>query len=271
VGGGTDDRAVIDYLRAMPASDGHPNMFFIWLMSAHAAGVLFQDPGPFQPTPSFTRATWFMERGLHSYSPEVRQEIVNQYDNGVAQADSVIAQVFSVLENKGYLTDGVVFITGDHGEGLGERGLYAHGKYIYGEFIRVPLLIYDESATTYKNLSFASLIDIAPTVLDLLGLPKPATWEGLSLLSGPPRTVAFTQNDYIREEPCRGVNARLDGFAPYLIQCERAGGTRTEEVFDMTEDPLGLQAPLTPLAPALLANLRGQLDKEFPVRKNQFR
>jgi hypothetical protein len=271
LGRGTDDRGVVDYLQAMPASDGHPNLFFIWLMSSHAAGVSFLRPVPFLPTPSFSRTSWFLNSGRHSYTPEVRQEAINDYDNGVAQADSVIAQVFSILGDKGYLANSVVFITGDHGEGLGERGLYAHGRYLYGEFVRIPLLIYDASATAYKNLSYANLTDIPATVLDLLGLPEPASWEGQSLMSGPPRTVTFTQNDFNSEPPCRGVNVRQDGFAPYLIQCERDDGTRSEEVFDMTEDPLGLQAPVTPLPPALLDDMRARLDKAFPLRKNQFR
>ncbi len=267
-GHGTDDRAVVDYLKAMPAADGKPNFFFIWLMSSHDARVPFlPSPPRFEPTPSFAPSSVYLDEGRHTYPPDVRQEVVNLYDDGVVQTDIIIEQVFSVLKDKGYLSDSVVFITGDHGEGLGERGLYAHGRYLYGEFTRIPLLIYDPSATTYQNLSFANQTDIAPTVLDLLGLPEPQSWEGRSLVAGPPRTITFTQNDLLQESPCRGVNLRRDGMAPYLIQCQRDDGTRSEEILDLAADPLGLHAMAEP-PPALVDELRAELTKTFPGRKN---
>ena len=82
-----------------------------------------------------------------------------------------------------------MIVTGDHGEGLGERH-WSHGWDLYNEDIRIPLLLYDVPATTYPDLGFAAQVDIAPTILDRLGVPIPASWEGRSLLA--PILTRFT-------------------------------------------------------------------------------
>ena len=104
------------------------------------------------------------------------------------QADGIIRQIFDALRAKRYLDDAVVVVTGDHGEGLGERH-WAHGWHLYNEDIRIPMLLYDAPAATYPDLSFAAQVDIAPTILDRLGLPIPASWEGQSLLAPTPTAL----------------------------------------------------------------------------------
>jgi arylsulfatase A-like enzyme len=93
------------------------------------------------------------------------------------------------LGDKGYLEDAVVVLTGDHGEGLGERH-WAHGWHLYNEDIRVPLLIADTGERRYPDLAFGTQVDIAPTILDSVGLPIPASWDGESLLA--PTATRFT-------------------------------------------------------------------------------
>ena len=66
------------------------------------------------------------------------------------QADDIIRQLFDALGAKHYLDDAVVVVTGDHGEGLGERH-WAHGWNLYNEDIRIPLLLYDAPAATLSG------------------------------------------------------------------------------------------------------------------------
>jgi glucan phosphoethanolaminetransferase (alkaline phosphatase superfamily) len=269
-GRGTDDRSVIDSLERMPPSDGSPNFFFIFLMSSHALGQQFNDSPPFLPTPSFSTVTLFESDKVHLLSPVERQQNINRYDNGVFQMDGIIEKIFRILEGKGFLSKAITFITGDHGEGLGERGLYAHGHYLFPEFVHVPILIYDPSPETYRNLAFADQTDIAATVLAAIGLPKPASWEGQSLIDGTPRSTSFTQNDRIAQTPCRGTYLFREARLDYMIQCETGDGTRTEDVFDLTTDPLGVQPHPAPIAPSVIAEMREHMAQAFPLRQNEF-
>src|SRR5204862_5169484 len=111
----------------------------------------------------------------------------NNYDNGIVEADATIEKLFGKLREKGYLANSLIVILADHGEGLGDHGLgwagLGHLRTMYQESIRIPLLIYDESDVHYGNLKFATQIDVAPTIVDRLGLRIPPSWEGRSLLS----------------------------------------------------------------------------------------
>jgi arylsulfatase A-like enzyme len=140
----------------------------------------------------FTRPDDQVSPGIEPYKILEKLEKPDRYDDKVRQADGVIQQIFAALGAKHYLDDAVVVVTGDHGEGLGERH-WAHGWHLYNEDIRIPLLFYDTpapAAKTYPDLTFGAQVDIAPTILDRLGLPIPASWEGQSLLT--PTVQRFT-------------------------------------------------------------------------------
>ena len=87
-------------------------------------------------------------------------------------------------------------VTGDHGEGLGERH-WAHGWHLYDEDIRIPMLLFDTAGTRYPDLSFATQVDIAPTILDRLRLPIPASWDGQSLLAPAATRVTYHQTYFM--------------------------------------------------------------------------
>ena len=175
-----DDRLVLEGLERVPAADPEqPTFFYLHLMSTHYLGVQFPE------SHVFTRPDDQVSPGIEPYKILEKLEKPDRYDDKVRQADGVIQQIFAALGAKHYLDDAVVVVTGDHGEGLGERH-WAHGWHLYNEDIRIPLLFYDTpapAAKTYPDLTFGAQVDIAPTILDRLGLPIPASWEGQSLLT----------------------------------------------------------------------------------------
>ena len=98
----------------------------------------------------------------------------NFYDNGVVRSDAVIAELLAQLKEKGYLQDALVVITADHGESLGEHGLYHHANSVREEVLRIPLVFiaYGSPLRLPPQVrDFASQVDIAPTILKELGLP----------------------------------------------------------------------------------------------------
>ena len=105
------------------------------------------------------------------------------YSGEVAYVDSELRVLFDYLENKGLLDNTLVVITGDHGESLGEHGELTHGYFAYNSTLWVPLIIVGPGIESGRTDEYVSHIDIFPTICDFLGIKKPASLQGVSLLS----------------------------------------------------------------------------------------
>lgn len=105
------------------------------------------------------------------------------YDGAVRYLDDQVSDLLDELERRGVLQSTIVIITADHGEHLGERGLYGHGNSLYREVLRVPLIVFsgDSAAAGRRIAAPVSLRDIAATCLDLARLPNDAALPGRSL------------------------------------------------------------------------------------------
>lgn len=251
-----DDRSLLEALDRIPASDGQPAFFFFHLMSAHSLGVREMQ---FQRwNPSLLKLDWgAMVTGR--YNPEL---MINSYDNGLYQADHYLRRIFGELEAKGYMQDYIGALTGDHGEGLGERGHYGHTRFLYMEDLRVPILFFESGDADYGPMPFGSHVDIAPTILARLKLPIPARWAGRSLYQGSPPQAAYAVSS--RDNTWWAVvMQRDDAFWKYLLSGTAPAGNR-EFLFNLTMDP-GEQTNLlanTPTHP-LAAEMRQMAVREF--------
>jgi len=239
-----DDRLVLEGLeRVPPARSGEPAFFYVHLMSPHYLGVQFED------SHVFTSPDDRVSPGLEPYKILSQLNKPDRYDDKVRQADGIIREVFEALEAKRYLDDAIVVVTGDHGEGLGERH-WAHGWHLYNEDIRIPMLFYDAPSASYPDLRFAAQVDIAPTILERLGLPVPESWEGQSLLAPSRQRFTYHQTYFV---PNRyGVLYRDDRALFKFIATPQYG---TEELYDLTADH-GEARNLVKEQPALAGLLR---------------
>jgi len=220
-----DDRLVLEGLeRVPPASAKQPAFFYVHLMSPHYLGVQFDE------SHVFTSPDDRVSPGLEPYKILSQLNKPDRYDDKVRQADGIIRDVFSALRMKGYLDDAIVVVTGDHGEGLGERH-WAHGWHLYNEDIRIPMLLYDVPAAAYPDLTFAAQVDIAPTILDRLGLPIPESWEGQSLLA--PSRTRFTYHQTYFVPNRFAVLYRNEHTLFKFIATPQYG---TEELYDLAAD-----------------------------------
>jgi glucan phosphoethanolaminetransferase (alkaline phosphatase superfamily) len=208
-----DDRLIFEGLENIKNYSGKPSYFHFHLNSAHYAGVKLDEYKMFEPA-----------------SPGVKdvENYTNRYDNGVRQADSYLRQIFQTMSHKGYLGNSIVVITADHGEALGERGQFGHVKNVYTDQILIPMLIYDTESVQYKNMRLATSLDIAPTIIDRLGLPVPKSWEGSSLFSQPGHEFSFHQmgEDY----------AIIDNGNRKLFKYVFNSKTKKEELFELKGD-----------------------------------
>ncbi len=107
----------------------------------------------------------------------------NPYDGEIAYMDHEVGRLLQGLEEAGLLSRTLVAVAGDHGEGLMEHGERQHGVFLYEYALRVPLILRwpGRVPAGLRVKDLCGLADLAPTVLELLGLKAPRT-DGRSLL-----------------------------------------------------------------------------------------
>jgi hypothetical protein len=120
------------------------------------------------------------------------------YDARIAYADELVGQLIAFLKKRGLYGGGILVLTSDHGESLGEHGEQGHGLFLYEQAVRTPLIIKlprRDGGGRHSN-ALVQHIDIAPTILDLLGAPRPSELRGRSLrnvLDSPTATIPDRQ------------------------------------------------------------------------------
>lgn len=128
---------------------------------------------------------------------------ISQYDGVIAYVDSQVGRLMNTLKRLKLNNDTMIILTSDHGEMLGEHDMYFYHNGGYEENIKVPLIIrLPGMFPKGKKVSAqVSLIDIAPTILEITGSNKPSYMQGESLLS------------FVK--PLRSYNAN------YVFSCDR--------------------------------------------------
>jgi arylsulfatase A-like enzyme len=106
-----------------------------------------------------------------------------RYDSEIAFMDHHLGRLFEELEEGDHLQDTIVVIVADHGEGLGDHRINKHTKALYEQQIHVPLIIYVPTMAPGRVSQTVPLIDIAPTLTDLLGLPTPEQFQGQTMVA----------------------------------------------------------------------------------------
>ncbi len=188
------------------------------------------DPLFFRAQPEFlqtsmNRIRWFWQFDTaEKYTKNVRDNY-----RMISGIDFEIGRLMAELERKNLLSNTVVVFMSDNGYFLGERGL--SGKWVhYEESLRIPLLIADPRAPKRRHgqsvKAMALNIDIAPTVLELVGLDVPASYQGRSLVPHVSGKAPRWRRDFLCEhlmvEPkipqWEGVRDERYVFARYFTQ-----------------------------------------------------
>jgi len=122
------------------------------------------------------------------------QTIVALYDGEVAYVDDQIGELLAALERLGDREDTLIAVTSDHGDEFLEHGGLGHGTSVYGELVRVPLVLAGPGlAATARRIEYLTRhLDLAPTLLALAGLEAPRSFRGRTLAT--PATRAFSDD-----------------------------------------------------------------------------
>jgi arylsulfatase A-like enzyme len=114
-------------------------------------------------------------------SREHTEEITSLTHGMVDLIDASVGRILQALSDEGLDEDTIVVFTSDHGELLGDHGLWLKGPFFYEGLVNVPLIIRCPTASSRAvSNQLVSTIDIYPTICDLLGLPIPQAVLGVS-------------------------------------------------------------------------------------------
>lgn len=181
---------------------------------------------------SFTRTT-----------PDEHRRITAAYYAMIEQVDTELGHMLETLDETGQADNTIVIFMSDHGEMLGDHGIYLKGPYFYDCLTRVPLIIrWPKHFQGGRKIdALVELVDIAPTLLDAAGIPIPAGVQGRSLmplLTG----QSTTHRDSVYSEY---FDANLPFPIPPMLTSVRTDkwklnfslNPRRGELFDLEHDP----------------------------------
>ena len=115
----------------------------------------------------------------HPPSPYAEKYAHNLYDGEIAYTDKWVGILMDFLKKQNLEENTLIVLTGDHGESLGDHDESTHGIFIYDATLHVPLIInYPAMFSPARVPSLVRLIDIAPTILAILGEPIPDEMDG---------------------------------------------------------------------------------------------
>lgn len=199
------------------------------------------------------------------------ERLEERYREEVAHLDEAFGRLQAAVARLDRPT--ILIVVSDHGEGFEpERGRIHHGGRLHEDLVRVPLLVAVPGLPPRVVPDPVSLVDVAPTLLDLLGAPVPEGLDGRSFAAAlrggglGPRPLLAMEHYYTWGPEGRTPAPALRETASALavIEGERwyITGTEGEEIYDMRKDPRQ-RTSLPPgefLAPLRkLAGLRGRL------------
>lgn len=204
-----------------------------------------------------------------------RVEITSRlYDGGIRHTDAFLGRLFEELRHRGLWDRTLIVVTSDHGEEFADHRpskIYnVHCDTTYDELVRVPLILRAPGRITDGRViaDQVRLLDLAPTILELLGLPVPSLMQGTSLVELMENGRWGRRLEAHSEASCIGPewkSLRSERYK-YLAVFEPSEGERTgipgepkrQELFDLQQDPKE-QSNLAAAQPELLARMRSRM------------
>jgi len=170
------------------------------------------------------------------------KHLIALYDGEIRFVDQYIGKLKQELKDRGLLKDTIIVITADHGDEFFEHGEKGHAQSLYEELTRVPLIIRIPNQRTGKKIKTpVALIDVGPTILDLLGMKRKKQWEGRSVLGNKAQErVIWSETERARKKKIPGTGrpafcARMGDFKciRYMKKGNKPAHT---EAYDLSVD-----------------------------------
>lgn len=246
-------------------------------LSVEEEGILYRhflqgdlNEFPLKRGRELTRVLHAFPAGKWKTSPTFRTDlayIIDLYDAEILFTDACVGRIMEELKELELLDSTLIVFTSDHGEGLMDHGIVYHGKNLYDELLRVPLILRlpdgSGAGTTISDL--VRTTDIMPTVLDFLGLPANRDAQGMSLLP------LLAGRRSFRESLGEGLSIKGGEHDLVSLRTDRWKYVRhsrdgAEELYDLEQDP-GEKVDVSDRFPEVVKDLRERLS--FLGGKNQ--
>lgn len=242
--------------------------FFVWVhyMDTH---------GPYQSKQGFTylnkiRAERLWRKAVSNskrITPSEQRELLESYAEEVAYVDRYLGLLLKELEVMGIADNTIIILCADHGDGFGEHGFYSHPRHLYEELVHIPLLVRHPALDKRRVIKTpVGLIDLAPTVLDMLGLSVQETgFVGQSLwpamLTGDTSYLhGWVVMDATPDRSKRIVGIRTERWK-LIVNQEK----NTKELYDLSSDP-DERSNVAALYPSIVEDLESRLWAELERR-----
>jgi arylsulfatase A-like enzyme len=252
--------------------------FFLFLHTydVHSKRTTF----PFYFSPAPYRGT--LSQGLGAEGPtadprslksELSEEEIRfvraRYAEGVRYVDEQLKLFFQYLKQKGIYERALIVLWSDHGDGLFDHEIWSHGE-VYEHTVRTPLIMKIPGVRARRVSQVVSAVDVMPTILDLAGVPLPATADG-SRVDG--RTLV----PYIDGEEATGEayairtkkGVRLFSIRSGSHHLLWDGNLDQYSLFNVAEDP-GEVADLYPTGSEIEQHLRSRLQARVAEHDRAF-
>jgi len=179
----------------------------------------------------------------HDDVPSFGSKARDLYDAEVVHTDKHIGRLLDHISAAPYGARTSIIVTSDHGEAFGENGMWRHGFELWEVLVRVPLIVHVPHMKPVRIKARRSLIDLVPTMLELLGLPLP-TAEGDDFVSGvslvpdlfPTPGIPATARDICMDMPGGPYIEARRAFIHNDLKLIVSRGAH-KELFDLSADP----------------------------------
>ena len=176
---------------------------------------------------NMTHYPYFTDSVLYRFGKD--ENLLNRYLNALYVGDRAFATLMQSLKNAGVADETLVVVAGDHGEAFGRHNQLSHAGGIYEENCHVPLMLINSKLFNGRRYAtVGGLVDIAPTIMEILGRRPSDQWQGRSLFSGDRtnRTYFFSPwSDYLF--------GYRDGNMKFLYNAS----SDQYEIYDLSRDP----------------------------------
>jgi arylsulfatase A-like enzyme len=160
------------------------------------------------------------------------------YDEGIHWTDTDLAPLFDYLTKTGLSEKTIVVFNADHGEEFDEHGVISHGQTYYDAVVRTPLVIAAPGMRVAGTeiTELVENVDVAPTLLDMVGVERPRAWIGRSLkpaLSGEaPRRDAAPRRAFSEGAWTFWIGSVIEGEKKFILI-----SPQERMLFDLKRDP----------------------------------
>ena len=181
----------------------------------------------------------FQNLGPGDVKPPDVDHLLALYDAEIRYTDDQIGRLVTHLEQRNVFDNTLLFVTSDHGEEFLEHGSWEHQKTLYEEVIRIPMIAAGPGLAPRTESRSASLLDVAPTLLEFAGVAAPPGMQGVSLM----RPITEVRETYGETDNTTDgsrlafLRAGPQSWKALMRFDRKRGGLLSTEWYDLAVDP----------------------------------